>query len=1439
MVTVTHGRDTGEAEPSLVAATVRVKGPDGTIGGAGFLVAPDLVVTCAHVVSDALRLRREDPVGPGTAVTIDLPLAGSGDGVAAGDHEAEVEHWVPIRPDQTGDVAVLRTRNPVAGARPLTMADTPRGFWGHESRAVGFTDDNPDGIWHSGRFRGPTGQGWIQLARDDGESVYVQGGFSGSPVWDSELGSAVGMMVAAQPVREAQQAFVLPVRTLLADVPGLARLVTPTNPFRSLSTYQEDDADVFFGRNADVDRVVDALHGDRSTVTLYGPSGCGKSSLARAGVVPALRREGYLVLRVNAVHSASVRTALATELFEVARSGRYGAPRADNAAQVDGWLAELGLADTVHRALGTAAERVLVVLDQAEALLDRPEDVTRDTADLLFPERSRSGLRVLVTLRADFMNTALNHPVLGSALKRGLTVPLTPMAEDQLFEVITGPVARVPGVEYDPGLDQRILADAGAEPGALPLLGFVLHELWKDMTGGRLRSTAYDDLQGVSGALRLHAEHAWTACVEREPGDKTRAEALQLLTGLVRVLPGSTVPLRRLLTREEAGETRWRIATALADRRLLVLHGDEERTQSVELAHEALISVWPTLAEQVRADAEFLAGRAELAHDLDRWKTQDKSPQLLPQALHLALLDRRLRDREPELTSEERHFLALARRRDRLRRNGRRATWTAGVMALVLVAGLSVFLTQQSRARVQRAAEGRSRAVAVQSDTLAESNPVQAALAAIDAYEIAPTKEARSALLRRYMALRGAAWTLSGAQGEIAHTAMSGDGRVTLVTSDRGRATLFVRSAGGRVRLEQLRLGGNAEAPVISADGSTIAYLRDSDWKVFWSKVTPSGKKLVGAWHQLSAALKDVSAGVQDLDTKVMALSSNGHRLVSVPAADTKKPPKVWDLATGRVRTLPERVRGLTDVWFGPDANTIVATRDTGSTAHPTPSVVAVDVRTGRMRTLAPYTGSAANATVSTDGSLVVACRETDHGSDDWSAHYRAVRVSDGAVLRTYTDKGNCGSVAVDASGTRAALYDADDSDWVLLDIRHGGKAQRFLAPSPSTNSLVTDAPQLPLLGASDPVLVVPGSVAVTAWQMDQEGPQASTSPVLFDHGTKMVLRTGKRSETLNVAQTEGDQRTLASAKAGAVTEGSDTSQLEVNPAETLVADVAKGNVVTVRALPSLRRVAAFTTRKPPKGKKNAADSLSFTFLDDDQIVTASGTQMEVWDARTGKRLYRPVDLSRLRLTSVSDPSYAVGRHREHGYVAVTVAGDPAIHAVDPRTGKENKRLRIRLNRDLEAAVFLRNQNYIAVMTVGGMVELWSAPPGRPARRTAGPFGPLTTPGTWAAGGFGKTGFFLANDMAIRFYKADDPAYRDWYDFGRPSSESGDSLDFVATARGGTALLVVSENGGRSTLLRLDPARWKRALCGQLGRDLTPGERGGLPGTLPEHPCGR
>jgi hypothetical protein len=352
----------------------------------------------------------------------------------------------------------------------------------------------------------------------------------------------------------------------------------------------------------------------------------------------------------------------------------------------------------------------------------------------------------------------------------------------------------------------------------------------------------------------------------------------------------------------------------------------------------------------------------------------------------------------------------------------------------------------------------------------------------------------------------------------------------------------------------------------------------------------------------------------------------------------------------------------------------------------------------------------------------------------------------------------------------------------------------------------------------------------VTGWALEvDDGAAAYSPPKLLGDGSRMVVRVGEDGDGLRVMETEGQGRTVAEVNSHAETPPDAKQELQVNRAETLVADVSDRNRITVRALPSLRRVAEFTTAKPPTGKDGKPELLQFSFLGGDQLVTVSGTRVEHWDARDGRHLSQPIDLRDLRLTTQDEPTYFVGRYREPGYVEVTVGGEPYVHAISLRTGKENKSLRVRLGDDLNVAVFLADPHYVAVMTTGSMVELWSVQPGQAPKRVAGPLGPLNE-NRWMAGGTGDAGFFLANNSSVRFLKADDPGYRETYEFAEDQG-------FLAATKDGKALLRSPVSGGRLSLIRLDPALWKRHLCAVLGRDLTDDERSGLPDGLPTEIC--
>jgi hypothetical protein len=284
---------------------VRVLDAVGAPVGAGFVIGPDLVATCAHVLAAAMR---GDPYGaaaPAQPVNLDFPLLIEADLDGPARATAEVARWIPIAPDGSGDITVLRVRTPLPdGARmpPLRRVDQ---LWDHPFRVLGVPAEMADGVWATGRLRSRQGTRWFQMQSSAGEQPIVQG-FSGSPVWDADSGAVVGMTVASD-VGGTTTAYLVPIDQVLGVDPELLPC-----PYRGLEPFGEEHAEYFFGREDDIDRLVDVI-GRRRLVAVTGPSGAGKSSLVHAGLLPRLRAQGVAVAELRPLPGRR-----ATEALQVA-----------------------------------------------------------------------------------------------------------------------------------------------------------------------------------------------------------------------------------------------------------------------------------------------------------------------------------------------------------------------------------------------------------------------------------------------------------------------------------------------------------------------------------------------------------------------------------------------------------------------------------------------------------------------------------------------------------------------------------------------------------------------------------------------------------------------------------------------------------------------------------------------------------------------------------------------------------------------------------------------------------------------------------------------------------------------------------------------------------------------------------------------------------------
>jgi uncharacterized protein (DUF697 family) len=590
---------------SISSSVVRVRDAAGSVIGAGFLIDHRHIVTCAHVVRRALGIAHDDEISGGDHVTVEFPFIRSG--------PVSMQATVKRLPDASSgprDIAGLSLEGQAPeGADPVRLV-TAHPLWGHPFRVVGFPTGHERGQWASGYLRELVGGDWLQIEGDRSAGARVRQGFSGSPVWDEHLMGTAGMVVAAEREDRDRVAYMIPASSMVQDWSEvLAAQSIPPCPYRGLRPFSEDTAGDFYGRDAEVQTVLDAVE-HHGLSTMAGPSGCGKSSLLGAGVVPAIRNTGsYLVVQMRPGSDAFTSLAVA---ISVALEASPAADRwITTPTEVLAMLPKQSFRDFAAELLRQAQrERLLLIVDQFEELFTLVRDRAKrdEFVQLLLEIGQDAGgvqrqLSGLIAIRADYETRArAESPALDRLLTSNI-VRVLPMGVTELREAIVRPAKRA-GVSFQESLPGQIIKDFQSQPNALPMLQVLLMLLWETQQERTLAVEAYRQLGGVEEALTGYANGVYDSLTH---DDQTRAR--RVLLQLVSLAEGSPQARRPLLEKEvRPGD--WAVVQRLADQRLLSMDQNDDDETSAELVHESLSWSWERLREWI-AEAEEKLRRSD------------------------------------------------------------------------------------------------------------------------------------------------------------------------------------------------------------------------------------------------------------------------------------------------------------------------------------------------------------------------------------------------------------------------------------------------------------------------------------------------------------------------------------------------------------------------------------------------------------------------------------------------------------------------------------------------------------------------------------------------------------------------------------------------------------------------------------------------------------
>jgi DNA-binding winged helix-turn-helix (wHTH) protein len=388
-----------------------------------------------------------------------------------------------------------------------------------------------------------------------------------------------------------------------------------SRPYKFLDYFTEQDRNLFFGREAEIEAISSQILARRSFI-LHGRSGVGKSSILRAGVLPRLKEQGHMVFVIR-----SFTDPLGEMLEELAMvlNVNYAAI-SHQATNMSEALEQAELLKTyIAMATENSPQRsVIFFLDQFEEFFTLLDEAARQrfiaAVSHLFAGDPLP-LKLVFALREDFLAEMSQFKIaIGEIFHHEYR--LQRLSLEQAAKAMIQPALAV-GCQYEPQLVTRLLDDLSdhesVDPPQLQIVCDCLFDA-KDEKG-RLTLAAYEEFGTASQILASYLER-----VLRRFNAAELQIAKALLTTLISddgrrlVLPVTKVDLRfRRQLQQGNSENR---AAEMIDELIaarIVRRRYHEGEAWLELAHDFLtpeVSRWLTRDERQLKQARSVLERA-------------------------------------------------------------------------------------------------------------------------------------------------------------------------------------------------------------------------------------------------------------------------------------------------------------------------------------------------------------------------------------------------------------------------------------------------------------------------------------------------------------------------------------------------------------------------------------------------------------------------------------------------------------------------------------------------------------------------------------------------------------------------------------------------------------------------------------------------------------
>lgn len=438
------------------------------------------------------------------------------------------------------------------------------------------------------------------------------------------------------------------------------------NPYPGLRPFTQEESHLFFGREGQVDNVVNSLLKNRF-IAVIGSSGSGKSSLIYCGVLSRVISKGdWNVIKTRPGSQPF-------ENFFDAVNEAIGSNSVTEKSQASSKEAITALLRADH---SKKSKSNVIVIDQFEELFRYSSmggdidviQARKEFADYIVELVNQDDIPVfiIITMRSDYIGECSRYQDFTNLInKSNYLIPR--MSRENFKSVIEEP-AKIFGSTIDDDLVKKILEEVGDNQDQLPVLQHALMRTWSFWmeNSSRDKSITISDYENIGGIERALSDHANEAFDELSPFEKIVCEKIfRSLSekgldnkGVRR--PGKVSSLAKIS--ESTPEQVIKVVNIFrAEGRSFLTPSFNipiDENSVIDLSHEALMRIWDRLNNWVDEEATAVGMYKRLADSAASYQV-GKISLWRPPDLQLAINWRNKNN--PNLAWAERHNPAFER----------------------------------------------------------------------------------------------------------------------------------------------------------------------------------------------------------------------------------------------------------------------------------------------------------------------------------------------------------------------------------------------------------------------------------------------------------------------------------------------------------------------------------------------------------------------------------------------------------------------------------------------------------------------------------------------------------------------------------------------------------------------------------------------------------